>query len=583
MTGADRTSPPGTGSAGPESAWDRLGTALNLRRVRLWSGLVLFAYVVAHLANHAVGNVSLAAMEAVLDAVTAFWRFPPIAWLLYGALLAHLGLAIWTLYARPRFRPGLAEALQLGLGLSLPLLLVGHVVGTKVASALYADHPTYPGQLHFFFVVSPAAGVQQALALVVAWTHGCLGIWQWLRLKPWYRRAAPLLLAAAVLLPTVSLLGFLQAGREVRALAAKPDWLAATLAESGAAGADAAERIARLEGVQSLVLAVFGSAILLALAGRLVRHGVARRQGFIRVTYADGKAGQVPRGLTVLEASRILRVPHAAICGGRGRCSTCRVRVFGEPGRLPAPLLAERAVLDRVGAGPQVRLACQLRPEADIRVAPLIPPAAAFAEARRQAQGSGEERVVVAFFVDMRGSTRLAEERLPFDTVFLINRFLEAVARAVDREGGQPNQFLGDGMMALFGLATPPEAAARAALAAVAAVGREIAALNEMLRHDMPEPIRFGIGVAAGTAVLGEIGGHATGHRVYTAIGDPVNVAARLQGLTKRNGVEALVAASVYATASVAPPNAATAVALDGRDAPIEAHAIRHAAEIVRA
>ena len=570
MIGADETSPL------PRRPWvpPRIAALVTLRRVRLGTGLVLFAYVVMHLLNHAVGNLSVRAMEDVLDVVAGLWSLPPLAGLLYGSLLVHMGLGIWAIYARPRFEWSLAESLQLASGLALPALLASHVVGTKIASTLYAERLTYATQLHFFVVVSPWPGLRQAVALVAAWAHGCLGVWQWLRLKPWFRRAAPLLLAAAVLLPTVSLLGFLHAGRDVADLARDPAWRAANLAPADMASPEIAARLARLQRIETTILALSAAAVLLALAGRAVRHGAARRRGLVRVTYPDGRVGQILRGTTVLEASRILKVPHAAICGGRGRCSTCRVRVFGEGGRLPEPSLAERAVLDRVAAGPQVRLACQLRPESDIRVAPLIPPAAAFAEARRQAQGAGEERVVVAFFVDMRGSTRLAEERLPFDTVFLINRFLEAVARAVDREGGQPNQFLGDGMMALFGLSTPPEDAARAALAAVAGVGREIAALNEMLRHDMPEPIRFGIGVAAGTAVLGEIGGHASGHRVYTAIGDPVNVAARLQGLTKRHGVEALVAASVYAAAGTPPPNAAEAVALDGRDAPIEAHPI---------
>ena len=66
----------------------------------------------------------------------------------------------------------------------------------------------------------------------------------------------------------------------------------------------------------------------------------------------------------------------------------------------------------------------------------------------------GQERYLVSMFVDMRGSTKLAEKRLPFDTVFIVNRFLGAVSQAVIECGGQPNQFVGDGMLALFGLST---------------------------------------------------------------------------------------------------------------------------------
>ena len=68
----------------------------------------------------------------------------------------------------------------------------------------------------------------------------------------------------------------------------------------------------------------------------------------------------------------------------------------------------------------------------------------------------GEERYLVSLFVDMRGSTKLAEKRLPFDTVFIVNRFLGAVSQAVIECGGQPNQFVGDGQLALFGLGLGP-------------------------------------------------------------------------------------------------------------------------------
>ena len=68
----------------------------------------------------------------------------------------------------------------------------------------------------------------------------------------------------------------------------------------------------------------------------------------------------------------------------------------------------------------------------------------------------GQERYLVSMFVDMRGSTKLAEKRLPFDTVFIVNRFLGAVSQAVIESGGRPNQFVGDGMLALFGLVDQP-------------------------------------------------------------------------------------------------------------------------------
>jgi adenylate cyclase len=156
-------------------------------------------------------------------------------------------------------------------------------------------------------------------------------------------------------------------------------------------------------------------------------------------------------------------------------------------------------------------------------------------------------------FVDMRGSTRLAENRLPFDTVFVVNRFLGAVSRAVIECGGQPNQFLGDGQLALFGLATNRQTACRQALRAAAMIAANVAELNQFLKHDLREPVRFGIGIHGGEVIVGDIGYR--DHMVFTALGDAVNVAARLQDMTKGLGCEAILSEEVRATAGL-PPDA---------------------------
>jgi adenylate cyclase len=149
----------------------------------------------------------------------------------------------------------------------------------------------------------------------------------------------------------------------------------------------------------------------------------------------------------------------------------------------------------------------------------------------------------------MRSSTRLAEKRLPFDTVFIVNRFLGAVSQAVIQCGGQPNQFAGDGMLALFGLTSSAHVACREALRAVATIAANIEELNEFLAHDLNEPIRFGIGVHGGEVIVGDIGYR--DHMVFTALGDAVNVAARLQELTKSLACEAIVSEEVCARASI--------------------------------
>jgi adenylate cyclase len=138
---------------------------------------------------------------------------------------------------------------------------------------------------------------------------------------------------------------------------------------------------------------------------------------------------------------------------------------------------------------------------------------------------------------------------LPFDTVFIVNRFLAAVSRAVIECGGRPNQFVGDGMLALFGLNGRAAVACRQAIRAASLISGNIDELNQFLSHDLREPIRFGIGIHGGEVIVGDIGYR--DHMVFTALGDPVNVAARLQDMTKTLACEAIISDEVHNTAGL--------------------------------
>ncbi|MCJ9707132.1 adenylate/guanylate cyclase domain-containing protein, partial [Bradyrhizobium sp. SHOUNA76] len=298
----------------------------------------------------------------------------------------------------------------------------------------------------------------------------------------------------------------------------------------------------------------------------------------IALSYGNGKTVRVPKGLSVLEASLRHNVPHASVCGGRARCSTCRIRIIGDHDALPTPSQREAFVLTRVGtADPSIRLACQLRPTSDLSFFQLFTPHTHATDGQASTPARiGQERYLVSLFVDMRGSTQLAEKRLPFDTVFIVNRFLGAVSQAVIENGGQPNQFVGDGMLALFGLTADPQTACRQALKAAAGIARHIDELNELLSHDLRQPIRFGVGIHGGEVIIGDIGYR--DHIVFTALGDAVNVAARLQDMTKTLACEAIVSEEVRRTAGlvddVLPQHE---VAIRGRDEPLAVRAVADA------
>jgi adenylate cyclase len=550
----------------------------NLRQIRLATGLVLYVYVTLHFANHALGNISIGAMESGLAIQKLIWQSAPGAAILYIALLTHMSLGFWALYARRRFDWTRLEAAQLILGLAIPFLLTSHLIATRVALSQFGLEKGYAQELVSFWVTSPLLGALQAVLLLVVWIHGCLGVHFWLRLKPFYPRAKNLMLVGAVLLPALALLGYYQGGERALMAVQDPAWRARILSPEYAG--DAAQNAVLLN-ERIATLAFLAVALAATLFARAFRQWRERRVGSIRLTYPD-RTIRVARGFSVLEASLINGIPHAHVCGGRGRCSTCRIRVLGDVPDLPVASAAEQAVLERVHAAPGVRLACQLRPTRDIAVLPMLSPYATTVDAYRTgAVASGVERYVVIMFVDMRGSSRLAERRLPFDTVFIINQFLNAVSSAVLSAGGEPNQVLGDGLLALFGMSGPPDVACRQAIAASAAIAARVEGLNKALAHALVEPIRFGVGIHAGMTIAGAIGYER--HAQFTVIGDPVNVAARLEALTKTLGCEVLMSEEVYVGAGFGPDELpAHDVEARGREASVKVRSVARAADLAR-
>lgn len=271
----------------------------------------------------------------------------------------------------------------------------------------------------------------------------------------------------------------------------------------------------------------------------------------MRVDYRDGRSVAAPRGYSILETSRVAGVPHVSVCGGRGRCSTCRVLVWRGLSDAPPARAEEEATLRRIGSPESVRLACQLRPTADIGVAPLTRAGRVWSGLAVGLQ-AGREVVATAMFVDLRNSTGLAAGRLPFDTIFIVNRYIQAATAAILAEGGHVTSVAGDGVMSVFGLDGDAEKGARGALAAASALGRALAELNSDLAAEIVAPLRIGVGVHTGPSILGEMG--PLDRSSLQFLGDTGNVAARLESLTKDMGCVALISTATWAAAGRPPP-----------------------------
>lgn len=548
-------------------------------RIRLWSGYVLLFYVTTHLLNHALGLISLRVVEAGRVWFVFIWHnwFGQTA--LYGALIVHFVLALWSLLRRRTLRLSGWEWTQFTLGTLIVPLGAIHVVGTRIAHELYDVHTGYPWVLGSL-VAGTWLGVARQFALpLVVWLHACIGIHFAWRLKSWYRDWLPALYAVALLVPAAGIGGAAIALRDFAEIAQRPEFLNDLFDQMQAPDAHGVHMLLMIS--NSLVTGA-GALLLAAFAARPVRDFWERRAGVVRLDYSATKSISLPAGFSVLEMSRMGGIPHASVCGGRGRCSTCRVRVGGtDRALLPPPSADEQKVLDRVGAPVNVRLACQLRPPpGHYRVTPLLPASAGPVEAyRRQPQAHGGERYVAILFADIRGFTSISEGKLPYDVVFLLNRYFRATGQAVEQAGGRLDKFIGDGVMAIFGLDSEPDVACRQALDAARRMALALDELNEALAGDLDRPLRIGIGLHAGLAIVGEMGYERAAS--LTAIGDTVNTASRLEALTKDFAAELVVSDELLERSGASVPDGARhEVVIRGRKERLTVLALKRASEL---
>ena len=463
------------------------------------------------------------------------------------------------------------EAVQLIAGMIAPLLLAAHIVGTRGLTEIAGFSPNYGTTLNVLWNVAPWRGIVQAIALCVIWAHSCVGLHFWLRIYPLYRRFAFVAFSLAIIIPTLALAGYVSAGSEVLGLSEDKVWIQDLLKYSYF-DPKMPGIVADLETRIQLTLITL---VLLVLLARLARQRLRRLRRRPRLYYSpDNRIVELQHDATLLETIRRAGIPHASVCGGRGRCSTCRVRISKGLEQLAPPDEAERLVLSRITQSPSVRLACQIRPREDIEVAALVRADAEPEDAvRPPGYRQGTELTVAFMFVDLRGSTRLSEERLPFDVVFILNQFFAELSLALKQTNGHYAQFNGDGLLAIYGLQSGTEQGCREAIEGARAMFSRMDDLNDRLRDELGHDLQIGIGIHAGEAIVGSMGPPQT--PIVSALGDNVNIAARLEAQTKELGAPLVISARTAGYAGVDLSGFKLHnIHVKGRDQPLDVYAV---------
>jgi adenylate cyclase len=527
---------------------EQFSSALR-RRLRMASGLVLFTYIAAHLTNHALGLISLDTAEAGMGIAIEVWGSGPGTVLLYGSFVIHFVMALWAVYERRTFRLPPLELLRIALGFTMPILLIGHAASTRLAYEMFGLSSDYTRVVSNLWATG-SQGWQLGL-MAPGWLHGCLGLHFAFGRRKWYRQSRFVLFSAALLLPVLAALGFIAMGKE--------------LATSPAAAAAALQYLSPDNAVQRLAIAqwkdnvlnTYFAIIAAAFIAREIRNLIERRgKRLVSVTY-PGRIVRVPRGWSVLEASRSFHLPHAAMCGGRARCSTCRVRVTAGAEFCPPPANDEKATLQRIGAPSDMRLACQLRPQGDISVVPLVRTARPIYRAAAP-QRSGDREVVV-LTCDLRNRAETSADHLPQDILYMLTLYVEAVSNAIRASGGTPSTVEPDSICALFGHEGGGAHAAQGALRAAGAIEGVISDLNNRLGRRGDDRLKIAVSIHSGHAVIGEIG--SSDPPMLVAVGAAMDGVNALRKLAAERGKTFAISEQVYADAGLTPadPDSITA------------------------
>jgi adenylate cyclase len=506
------------------------------RAARLWSGVILMVFATSHFLNHALGVFGVDAMTAGQTWRTWVWRSSIGTVVLGGAALVHAGLALKRAAARRTWRMPPLEALQIILGLLIPFLILSHVVATRVVGWIGGSDDGY---LHVLRNLWPGLAWSQSLALIVVWAHGVIGIHSAFHTKAWFKPLQVPLAILAMLIPALALAGFIAAGREAVANAAP--YQPITQEQFGLFQAAAGKGALALYAVLALVASV--------VAFRVMRTRFAPSFKLRYLGHGEVKGAY---GQSVLEVSRSNGIPHPSACGGRGRCSSCRVLILEGQDVLSAPSALEKRLLDRIRAPKNVRLACQIRPNGSLSLRVLL---GTQFTSQGVADGGGSldwgvEANLTILSADIRGFAALARNQLPADLIPLLNSVIGEMAQAVEARGGRIAMVQTDGVMAVFGMGGNGRSGSRAALDAAADMLKAVHLVNKDIGLTLPLPIRIGIGIHTGEAILAQTHDSFSGQRLVV-IGEAAVVASRLEEATKELAADCVVSAATLATAGL--------------------------------
>jgi adenylate cyclase len=225
------------------------------------------------------------------------------------------------------------------------------------------------------------------------------------------------------------------------------------------------------------------------------------------------------------------------------------VRVTAGEEFCPPPASDEHATLERIGAPPDVRLACQLRPQGDVSVVPLVRTARPIY--RPTAPQRSREREVVVLYCDVRNREEPANDHLPQDILYVLTLYVEGVGNAIRASGGTLSFVAVDSICALFGHEGARDNPAQDALRAAGAIEGVLADLNNRLGRQHGGKMDVAVSIHVGRAAVGEVG--SSEPPVLMAIGEAIEAAQAVRHAAADRGRAFAISQAVYDGAGLRP------------------------------
>ncbi len=247
----------------------------------------------------------------------------------------------------------------------------------------------------------------------------------------------------------------------------------------------------------------------------------------------DNKNFEVESGESILQTAARNGIPHVNACGGEGKCTTCRLLILEGIENCSPETEKEIALKEKAHTTDEFRLACQTTITGDVTVRRLVLNKEDIESvSERSVSGRlGETKTIAILFSDIRGFTPFSEKLTPYDVVFILNRYFNRMVKAVESNHGTVDNYIGDGMVAIFGLHDEPDPAQHAVRSALEMCA-EMDDMKPYLKTMYGKDFDIGVGIHWGEAVVGDIG--AGKSKRLTAIGDAMNFASRVESANKQ-------------------------------------------------